>query len=284
MTAFDNAMLRLGAVGQVMNSIRATENFLAHVRLHVRTLRCIFRDKFFIRELKGNGDKTAHITTAIIDLGLPSDVETDLLNNLLDEVNADGQKIRNQQLQDYVSLPNYPSQAMWGCLGEDGLRAAKAYRFIAFLISIGLWCPSETTFQMLTCAFLAACHGELVVETMDADMKRAELNYMKRAFRDQIKVVGDDTPVFVPILPEDPEQFIRDYPSLATPLLKDPPGGAPLELKRLKVMASQIKMRKKREPAPAPGRELMPTAPQGMHWGGVLICSGVGYGGGDSIS
>jgi hypothetical protein len=280
MAAFEHAMLRLAAVRNVMNSIRGGENFLVHVRQHVKTLRAIFRDRFFIRELKEDSDKTTQATTAIIDLGLPGDVEADLLGNLLDTVNADGQR-HNQQLQDYIAAPKYLSPDMWESIGEGGVKAALVYMFIEFLMSIGLWCPSETTYQMLTLSFLIAWQGEVVVDAMDFDTKRGELDYMKRAYKQQVITrgdLGDDAPVFVSRLPEDPQQFIHDYPSLATPLLNNPPGGAPLDFGRLKVMAAQIKMRARKPRAPVPGEEMMqvgmpgmPMGMPGMHWGGVLI-------------
>ena len=239
---FDHILLRMDAVCRVLTTLVDSPHYAEYVARHAATLRKLFNSAELFREIKGDDAKAAQLVDRIKGMSLPGDVEADLVERMLELMQPS--RHRNYRgFQNWVHVYLYISECKWEHLmSETTKKSVKLFELVSFFILLGLYTPSEPTFQMLTAIYICCTHEEEEVDSMDAAARKVELIYVKNAFRAQVKNV-DEPSVFVAVLPPDPETFIESYPSLSADLGTDPPGKLPFAANRLLMVAGMIRMR-----------------------------------------
>ena len=257
--AFDHAMLRVGAVQQVLASLADSLQYADHVARQAMTLRTIINNPKLRCEIKGNDDKMLQLTSALQGLNVPADVEADLVALLQDSI-CDQRFFR--PFQNYTSVHAYLSQRMWDRLLLSGDKISKLNELMTFLLMIGLSTPSEPTFQMLVAIYLCTCFEESVVESMDVEAKNNELVFVKSCFKQAKSSIGNAPVVLVVTVPPDPATFMDTYPSMSTQLRTDPPVEIPFPKCRLLMVAGSIRLRARMMPSSIRPQNVMMLYPQ----------------------
>ena len=211
---FDHILLRMDAVCRVLTTLVDSPHYAEHVARHASTLRKLINSAELFREIKGDDAKAAQLVDRIKGMSLPGDVEADLVERMLELMQPS--RHRNYRgFQNWVHVYLYISECKWEhLLSETTKKSVKLFELVSFFILLGLYTPSEPTFQMLTAIYICCTHEEEEVDSMDAAARKVELIYVKNAFRAQVKNV-DEPSVFVAVLPPDPETFIESYPPLS---------------------------------------------------------------------
>ena len=86
-------------------------------------------------------------------------------------------------LQDYNNVIDYFTESCWNSLLGQGNHAFKCDLIMTQCKSLGLRCPTETTFQTLTALFLSCCFGVERASQLGGDSKFETLKRMKAKYK-----------------------------------------------------------------------------------------------------
>ena len=138
LAAFEHIKLRLDAVQRVLATLADNPRYVEHVARHASTLRKLLNSAQLLREIKGDDDKALQLTNRISGIGLPADVEADLVGSL-HEAMQQGIHRNYRPFQNYTSIHAYLSQRKWEHLMSKTVKkCAKLFELTSFSIVLGL--------------------------------------------------------------------------------------------------------------------------------------------------
>ena len=217
---------------KVLAAIRDTPNYDAHVAKQGQAV------KSMVAEI--NEDEAVEVSSLVCSVGFPSHIES----MIIDAMHIGGlERSGDKPLQKWEQYMSYIPQSKWDKLREDGITGSQILNvLVAFLVSIGLRHPSCPTFGAITCLYCWLSYGEDVVMKMSKMEKWQEVWHVKKYFRNRIaRAEACASPL---ILPPQPSEFMKSWPSIASVYKGDPPVACPLDADLLMALSDTFPLRK----------------------------------------
>ena len=130
---------------------------------------------------------------------------------LASQVESPPAKRARRPQQNFESFLEYGTASFWVVFnGNTTAPTSRLAVLCQLLLTLGLRCPTEQTFKLITSAWLVATHARCDLWNIDTQTKLTFLRHVKTTF-DSYRRKAAEPMVYIEVLPAETAQYLRDY-------------------------------------------------------------------------